>query len=82
MTLAAASLGIGSCVSSVQLDHFDDVGAISELLKIPFPHWVPILCLTLGYPLVERTLGPPRQGPEEIAFLDAWGEPFAKGGKK
>ncbi|MFX1602466.1 MAG: nitroreductase family protein, partial [Promethearchaeota archaeon] len=47
MALAAASLGLGSCVSSVQLDHFDDVGAISERLGIPFPHWVPILCLTL-----------------------------------
>jgi nitroreductase len=82
MALAAASLGIGSCVSSVQLDHFDDVGAISELLEIPFPHWAPILCLTLGYPLAERTLGPPRQGPEEIAFLDTWGKPFVKGGKK
>ncbi|MFW9887443.1 MAG: nitroreductase family protein [Candidatus Thorarchaeota archaeon] len=78
MALAAASLGIGSCVSSVQLDHFDDVGAISEKLGIPFPHWVPILCLTLGYPVSERTLGPPRQMPEEIAFLDKWGEPFKK----
>lgn len=82
MALAAASLGVGSCVSSVQLDHFDDVGAISELLGIPFPHWVPILCLTLGYPIAERTLGPPRQGPEEIAFLDEWGKPFAEGGVK
>ncbi|MHA2118413.1 MAG: nitroreductase family protein, partial [Candidatus Thorarchaeota archaeon] len=61
MALAAAALGIGSCVSSVQLDHFDDVGAISERLGIPHPHWVPILCLTLGYPVSERTLGPPRQ---------------------
>ena len=78
MALAAASLGIGSCVSSVQLDHFDDVGEISELLGIPYPHWVPILCLTLGYPLAERTLGPPRQGPEEIAFLNKWGVPFAE----
>jgi len=82
MALAATSLGIGSCVSSVQLDHFDDVGAISEKLGIPFPHWVPILCLTLGYAKNERTLGPPRQGPEEIAFLNKWGKPFAKGGKK
>ncbi|MHA1924931.1 MAG: nitroreductase family protein [Candidatus Thorarchaeota archaeon] len=78
MSLAAAALGIGSCVSSVQLDHFDDVGAIGERLGIPFPHWVPILCLTLGYPISERTLGPPRQTPEEIAFLDKWGEPFKK----
>jgi nitroreductase len=78
MALAATSLGIGSCVSSVQLDHFDDVGAISEKLGVPYPHWVPILCLTLGYPIAERTLGPPRQGPEEIAFLNRWGEPFAK----
>ncbi len=77
MALAAASLGVGSCVSSVQLDHFDDVGVISEKLGIPFPHWVPILCLTLGYPIAERTLGPPRQGPEEIAFLNKWGNPFA-----
>jgi nitroreductase len=76
MALAAASYGIGSCVSSVQLDHFDDVGAISEKLGIPFPHWKPILCLTLGYPKFERTLGPPRQGPEEIAFLNKWGVPF------
>jgi nitroreductase len=81
MALAAASLGLGSCVSSVQLDHFDDVGAISEKLNIPFPHWVPILCLTLGYTLYERTLGPPRQTPGEIAFLNKWGEPF-KGGRK
>ena len=80
MTLAAASLGLGSCVSSVQLDHFDDVGAISEKLGIPYPHWVPILCLTLGYALRERTLGPPRQPPEEIAFLNKWGKSF-KGDK-
>ncbi len=76
MALAAASLGLGSCVSSVQLDHFDDVGAICQRLGIPFPHWVPILCLTLGYPKAERTLGPPRQPPEEIAFLNKWGVPF------
>ncbi len=82
MALAAASFGIGSCVSSVQLDHFDDVGAISEKLNIPYPHWVPILCLTLGYPLYERTLGPPRQGPEEIAFLNKWGEPFVEEANK
>ena len=81
MTLAAAALGLGSCISSVQLDHFDDVGEISEMLEIPYPHWVPILCLTLGYALNERTLGPPRQPPEEVAFLNKWGEPF-KGGKK
>lgn len=79
MTLAAASLGLGSCVSSVQLDHFDDVGAISEKLGIPYPHWVPILCLTIGYALQERTLGPPRQLPEEIAFLNKWGKPFKEG---
>ncbi len=76
MTLAAASLGLGSCVSSVQLDHFDDVGAIAEKLEIPYPHWVPILCLTIGYPKYERTLGPPRQPPEEVAFLNKWGTPF------
>lgn len=76
MTLAATALGLGSCISSVQLDHFDDVGAISEKLGIPHPHWVPILCLTLGYALKERTLGPPRQAPEEIAFLNKWGKPF------
>jgi nitroreductase len=76
MTLAAFALGLGSCVSSVQLDHFDDVGAISERLGIPFPHWVPILCLTLGYPKYDRTLGPPRQPPSEIAFLNKWGNPF------
>jgi len=76
MALAATSLGLGSCVSSVQLDHFDDVGAISERLGIPFPHWVPILCLTIGYPKYDRTLGPPRQMPEEIAFDEKWGESF------
>ena len=77
MALAAASMGIGSCVSSVQLDHFDDVGAVCEKLGIPYPHWVPILCLTLGYALEERTQGPPRQPPEEIAFLNHWGTPFS-----
>ncbi len=76
MTLAAASLGLGSCVSSVQLDHFDDIRAVCERLKIPHPHWVPILCLTLGYAKYERTLGPPRQPPEEIAFIDEWGNNF------
>jgi nitroreductase len=76
MALAAASLGLGSCVSSVQLDHFDDVGAVCEKLNIPYPHWVPILCLTLGYPKFERTLGPPRQPAEEVAFLDKWGVAF------
>jgi nitroreductase len=68
MALAAASLGIGSCVSSVQLDHFDDIGVISEELGIPAPHWV--------------TLGPPRQPPEEIAFLNKWGNPFTGGNRK
>ncbi|MGV9169695.1 MAG: nitroreductase family protein [Promethearchaeia archaeon] len=72
MALAATSLGVGSCVSSVQLDHFKDVRAISERLNIPHPHWVPILCLTLGYPKFERTLGPPRQPPEEVTFVDNW----------
>lgn len=81
MALAATALGLGSCVSSVQLDHFDDVGSISEKLGIPYPHWVPILCLTLGYAKHERTLGPPRQTPKEIAFLNKWGEVF-KGGKE
>lgn len=81
MALAAAAIGVGSCISSVQLNHFDDIGAISEKLGIPFPHWVPILCLTLGYPKYERNRGPPRQPPEEIAFLNKWGTPF-KGGKK
>ncbi|UCE10272.1 MAG: nitroreductase family protein [Candidatus Thorarchaeota archaeon] len=83
MTLAAASLGLGSCVSSVQLDHFDDVGEISKRLGIPFPHWTPILCLTVGYAKHERTLGPPRQAPEEVTFLNQWGEPFSpkEGGK-
>ena len=76
MALAAASMGLGSCVSSVQLDHFDDVGAVSEKLGIPHPHWVPILCLTLGYPKFARTLGPPRQPPEEVAFSNKWGKPF------
>ncbi len=76
MTLAASSLGLGSCVSSVQLDHFDDVGAVAEKLEIPFPHWVPILCLTIGYPKYERTLGPPRQPAHEIAFMNKWGKPF------
>ena len=78
MALAATSLGLGSCVSSVQLDHFDDVGAVCEKLGIPYPHWVPILCLTLGYPKFERTQGPPRQTPEEISFLNRWGQPFSK----
>ena len=82
MALAATSLGIGSCVSSVQLDHFDDVGVISEKLGIPSPHWIPILCLTLGYALAERTLGPPRQLPEEIAFLNKWGKQFTGGKRK
>jgi len=76
MALAAASMGLGSCVSSVQLDHFDDVGAVSKKLGIPYPHWVPILCLTLGYPKFARTLGPPRQPPEEVAFSNKWGKPF------
>ncbi|MHA1929637.1 MAG: nitroreductase family protein [Candidatus Thorarchaeota archaeon] len=80
MGLAAHALGLGTCVSSVQLDHFDDVGAIAKKLEIPFPHWVPILCLTIGYPLAERTLGPPRQPPQEVAFLNKWDKPFkAKG---
>jgi nitroreductase len=82
MTLAASALGLGSCVSSVQLDHFDDVGAISKKLGIPFPHWVPILCLTLGYPKFERTLGPPRQSPSEITFVNKWGNTFTMEGDK
>ena len=73
MALAAASLGLGSCVSSVQLDHFDDVREISELLGIPHPLWEPILCLTIGYPKFPRIRGPPRQMPEEITFVNSWG---------
>ncbi|MBD3407448.1 MAG: hypothetical protein GF411_15125 [Candidatus Lokiarchaeota archaeon] len=76
MALAAASLGLGTCVSSVQLDHFDDIEEISRKLDVPLPHWKPILCLTVGYPKFERTLGPPRQPPEEVAFLNKWGKPF------
>ncbi|TFG12407.1 nitroreductase family protein [Candidatus Thorarchaeota archaeon] len=76
MALAATSYGLGSCVSSVQLDHFDDVRAISERLGIPHPRWIPILCLTLGYAKFERTLGPPRQPPEEVAFVNEWGNSF------
>jgi hypothetical protein len=58
--LAATALGLGACVSSVQLDHYDDVREISEMLGIPQPHWVPIMCLALGYPKYPRTRGPPR----------------------
>ncbi|TXT55987.1 MAG: hypothetical protein BAJATHORv1_30371 [Candidatus Thorarchaeota archaeon] len=76
MALAAAALGLGTCVSSVQLDHFDDIEEISDKLGVPLPHWKPILCLTVGYPKFERTLGPPRQPPEEIAFLNHWDKPF------
>jgi nitroreductase len=71
--LAATALGLGACVSSVQLDHHDDVREISYLLDIPHPHWVPILCLTIGYPKYPRIRGPPRQAPEEITYVDSWG---------
>ncbi|MGY5876906.1 MAG: nitroreductase family protein [Candidatus Thorarchaeota archaeon] len=81
MALTAASYGLGTCVSSVQLDHFDDVGAIAEKLEIPYPHWMPILCLTIGYPLSERVQGPPRMMPEKITFVNKWDNPF-EGGKK
>ena len=73
MMLAATALGLGSCVSSVQLDHFDDVREISEMLGIPHPHWIPILCLAIGYPKYPRVRGPPRHTPEEITFVDKWG---------
>ncbi|MGY5853771.1 MAG: nitroreductase family protein [Candidatus Thorarchaeota archaeon] len=81
MALTAASYGLGTCVSSVQLDHFDDIGAIAEKLDIPYPHWMPILCLTIGYPLNERIQGPPRMMPESIAFVDKWDKPFEEGKK-
>lgn len=71
--LAATALGLGACVSSVQLDHYDDVREISELLGIPHPHWMPIMCLAIGYPKHPRTRGPPRHTPEEITFVDTWG---------
>jgi len=71
--LAATALGLGACVSSVQLDHYDDVREISEMLGIPYPHWVPIMCLAIGYPKFPRTRGPPRQPPEEITYVDVWG---------
>ncbi|MFX0167997.1 MAG: nitroreductase family protein [Candidatus Hodarchaeota archaeon] len=71
--LAATALGLGACVSSVQLDHYDDVREISELLGIPHPHWLPILCLTIGYPKYPRVQGPPRLSPEEITYVDTWG---------
>ena len=72
--LAATALGLGACVSSVQLDHFDDVREISELLGIPHPHWVPIMFLAIGYPKYPRERGPPRQQPEEITYVDTWGQ--------
>lgn len=73
MMLAATALGLGSCVSSVQLDHFDDVREISKMFGIPHPHWAPILCLAIGYAKYPRVRGPPRQAPEEITFVDKWG---------
>ena len=72
--LAATALGLGACVSSVQLDHYDDVREISELLGIPHPHWTPIMCLAIGYPKHPRIRGPPRQPPEEITYVDIWGK--------
>lgn len=72
--LAATALGLGACVSSVQLDHYDDVREISELLGIPHPHWAPIMCLAIGYPKFPRVRGPPRQPPEEITYVDTWGK--------
>ncbi len=81
MALTAASYGLGTCVSSVQLDHFDDVGAIAEKLKIPYPHWMPILCLTIGYALNERVQGPPRMMPEDVTYVDRWDNPFEEGKK-
>jgi nitroreductase len=71
--LAATALGLGACVSSVQLDHYDDVREISDLLGIPHPHWTPIMCLAIGYPKFPRIRGPPRQPPEEITYVDTWG---------
>lgn len=71
--LAATALGLGACVSSVQLDHYDDVREISELLDIPHPHWIPIMCLAIGYPKSPRVQGPPRQPPEEITYVNTWG---------
>ncbi|MFX1474608.1 MAG: nitroreductase family protein [Promethearchaeota archaeon] len=84
MMLAATALGLGSCVSSVQLDHYDDVREISEMLGIPHPHWTPILCLGIGYAKFPRVRGPPRQPPEEITFVDKWGanwQPKRESGK-
>ena len=71
--LAASALGLGACVSSVQLDHFDDVREISKLLRIPHPHRVPIMCLAVGYSKLPRVQGPPRQPPEEITYVNTWG---------
>jgi nitroreductase len=79
--LAATALGIGACVSSVQLDHYDDVREISEMLGIPQPHWVPIMCLALGYPKYPRTRGPPRLAPEQIAYENTWGNNWQPPGK-
>lgn len=69
----AAALGLGSCIHNFEYQDPTDHREISELLEIPEPHWQIAASLSLGIPLRERELGPPRTPPEQLTFDNKWG---------
>jgi len=68
LMLAARALGLGTVFVGV----FDE-GKVRELLEIPATIRV-VGLFPLGYPLEEKTSGPPRKPLEEIAFYERWGK--------
>ena len=63
-SLMAAALGLGVCVHNFEFQDPADHREISEMLNIPEPHWQIVASLSIGIPIRERTLGPPRTPPE------------------
>ena len=72
--LMASALGLGCCVHNFEFQDPTDHREISEMLNIPEPNWHIAATLSLGIPLRERALGPPRSSPENLAFDNEWGK--------
>lgn len=73
-SLMAFALGLGSCVHNFEYQDPTDEREIAEMLNLPQPHWKIAATLSLGIPIRERTLGPPRTPVEKLAFEDEWGK--------
>jgi nitroreductase len=71
--LMSHALGLGSCIHNFEYQDPSDHREIKELLDLPGPHWEIAASLSVGIPIRERELGPPRASPEELAFDNKWG---------